>query len=163
MIPQAALPEAGFRVGADLEAYEPVGCGRCSQSGYRGRIGLFSVMGMSERIKELTIERRRRRPRSPRSRARRACSPCARTACEGPRRRHLDRRSRARRLLTQASADRAQAFGAQATIKRPMSIDFAAVLSRMVEERASDVHLTPGFPRRCACAAGSRRWRTTRR
>ena len=27
-----------------------------------------------------------------------------------------------------------------------MSIDFAAVLSRMVEERASDVHLTPGFP-----------------
>src|SRR5919204_281391 len=27
-----------------------------------------------------------------------------------------------------------------------MSVDFAAVLTRMVEERASDVHLSPGFP-----------------
>jgi type IV pilus assembly protein PilB len=53
---QAALTEAGFRVGADVEAYEPVGCQRCSQSGYRGRIGLFSVMSVSERIKELTID-----------------------------------------------------------------------------------------------------------
>jgi len=56
MIPQAALLEAGFRVGADLEAYEPVGCGRCNQSGYRGRIGLFSVMEMTEELKELTVE-----------------------------------------------------------------------------------------------------------
>jgi type IV pilus assembly protein PilB len=50
-----ALEEAGFRVGADVEAYEPVGCTRCNRSGYRGRIGLFSVMEMSDRIKELTI------------------------------------------------------------------------------------------------------------
>ena len=55
MLPQAALAEAGFRVGGDVEAYEPGGCARCGQSGFRGRIGLFSVMGMSERIKELTI------------------------------------------------------------------------------------------------------------
>jgi type IV pilus assembly protein PilB len=55
VIPQAALEEAGFRVGADVEAYEPVGCARCGNSGYRGRIGLFSVMLMSERIKELTV------------------------------------------------------------------------------------------------------------
>src|ERR1044071_5111157 len=27
-----------------------------------------------------------------------------------------------------------------------MSLDFAAVLTKMVEMRASDVHLTPGFP-----------------
>jgi type IV pilus assembly protein PilB len=53
--PQAAMNEAGFRVGADLEAYEPVGCARCNRSGYRGRIGLFSVMPMSERIKDLAI------------------------------------------------------------------------------------------------------------
>jgi type IV pilus assembly protein PilB len=56
MIPQVALSEAGFRVGADLEAYEPVGCGRCNQSGYRGRIGLFSVMEMSDELKELTVD-----------------------------------------------------------------------------------------------------------
>jgi type IV pilus assembly protein PilB len=55
VIPQKALNDAGFRVGADLEAYEPVGCRRCNASGYKGRIGLFSVMMMSERVKALTI------------------------------------------------------------------------------------------------------------
>jgi type IV pilus assembly protein PilB len=55
VIPQDALVASGFRVGADLEAYEPVGCGRCSHTGYRGRIGLFSVMQMSDQIKELTV------------------------------------------------------------------------------------------------------------
>ena len=57
VIPKDALLESGFRVGADLEAYEPVGCSRCNGSGYRGRIGLFSVMVMSEEIKELTVKR----------------------------------------------------------------------------------------------------------
>jgi type IV pilus assembly protein PilB len=55
VIPQQALTEANFRVGADVEAYEPLGCARCNQSGYRGRIGLFSVMMMSEEIKDLTV------------------------------------------------------------------------------------------------------------
>ena len=31
IIPAAALAEAGIRADADVEAYEPVGCGRCSQ------------------------------------------------------------------------------------------------------------------------------------
>ncbi len=57
VIPQTALAESGFRVGADLEAYEAVGCARCGHSGYRGRIGLFSVMVMSEEIKSLTVQR----------------------------------------------------------------------------------------------------------
>jgi type IV pilus assembly protein PilB len=56
VISQAALVEAGFRVGGDVEAYEPVGCPRCGNSGYRGRIGLFSVMTMSERLKEMTVD-----------------------------------------------------------------------------------------------------------
>ena len=80
VIPQVALHEAGFRVGADLEAYEPVGCGRCNRTGYRGRIGLFSVMRMTEEIKELTDQRRL----GGRDHARRARAgdgrPCARTA-----------------------------------------------------------------------------------
>ena len=57
VLPQEALNESGFRVGADLEAYEAVGCARCSHSGYRGRIGLFSVMTMSDEIKSLTVQR----------------------------------------------------------------------------------------------------------
>ena len=55
VVPPEALREAGLRVGAELEAYEPVGCGRCNQTGYRGRVGLYSVMKMSERIKEMTV------------------------------------------------------------------------------------------------------------
>ncbi|HEX5763193.1 MAG TPA: ATPase, T2SS/T4P/T4SS family [Solirubrobacterales bacterium] len=50
-----ALAAADIRVGAELEGYEPVGCSRCNQSGYKGRVGLFSVMQMSERIKEMTV------------------------------------------------------------------------------------------------------------
>jgi type IV pilus assembly protein PilB len=53
--PAQALLESGFRIGADLEAYEPVGCARCNRTGYRGRIGIFSVMVMSEELKELAI------------------------------------------------------------------------------------------------------------
>ena len=55
MIPSAALAEAGVSVYADVEAYEPAGCGHCNQSGYRGRVGLYSVMAMSDRLKEMAV------------------------------------------------------------------------------------------------------------
>ncbi len=55
--PPEALLEAGLRVGTDLEVYEPVGCARCNHTGYRGRIGLYSVMPMSDEIKSLTVSR----------------------------------------------------------------------------------------------------------
>jgi type IV pilus assembly protein PilB len=57
VIPPAALSEAGVRVGAEVEAYEPVGCARCNQSGYQGRVGIYSVMSLSDRLKEMTIAR----------------------------------------------------------------------------------------------------------
>jgi type IV pilus assembly protein PilB len=55
VMPQAVLEESGFSVDGDLEVYEPVGCARCMTSGYRGRVGLFSVMVMSDRIKDLAV------------------------------------------------------------------------------------------------------------
>ena len=55
VLPKQALADAGFRVGTDVEAYEPVGCTSCNRTGFRGRIGIFSVMEMSDRIKELTV------------------------------------------------------------------------------------------------------------
>jgi type IV pilus assembly protein PilB len=57
-IPVTTLAEAGIRAVADLEAYEPVGCARCNQSGYKGRVGLYSVMQMSEGLKEMTVAQR---------------------------------------------------------------------------------------------------------
>ena len=55
VVSQGVLVEAGFRVGTDLEAYEPVGCQRCHGSGYRGRMGIYSVMVLSEGIKEMVV------------------------------------------------------------------------------------------------------------
>jgi type IV pilus assembly protein PilB len=53
-----ALRAAGFRHAAfELEAYEPAGCARCGGTGYRGRLGLYEVMSMSDELRELTIER----------------------------------------------------------------------------------------------------------
>jgi type IV pilus assembly protein PilB len=57
LISVEALAAAGVRSGADVEGYEPAGCPRCNNSGYRGRVGLYSAMMMSEGIKELTIRR----------------------------------------------------------------------------------------------------------
>ena len=57
MIPAAALAEAGIQVEADVEAFEPVGCPRCGHSGYRGRVGIYSVMSLSEKLKEMTVDR----------------------------------------------------------------------------------------------------------
>src|SRR5687768_16010663 len=51
------LRESGFPARADVEGYEPVGCARCGNSGYKGRLGLYEVMEMSEEIRELTINR----------------------------------------------------------------------------------------------------------
>ena len=53
----AALESAGFRVAFDVEAFQPVGCPRCSGTGYKGRCGLYEVMSLSEEIRALTIQR----------------------------------------------------------------------------------------------------------
>jgi type IV pilus assembly protein PilB len=52
-----ALAQQGIRSVGDVEAYEPTGCARCKGHGYLGRIALFSVMMMSEELKELTVRR----------------------------------------------------------------------------------------------------------
>lgn len=44
-----------YHIHTDLEAYSPKGCKRCGYSGYKGRIGIYEAMIMSEEIRELTI------------------------------------------------------------------------------------------------------------
>jgi type IV pilus assembly protein PilB len=52
------LRNAGFFDAAfDIEAFEPTGCPRCGQSGYKGRVGLYEVMKISDEIRELTVDR----------------------------------------------------------------------------------------------------------
>ncbi|HEY3187335.1 MAG TPA: ATPase, T2SS/T4P/T4SS family [Solirubrobacteraceae bacterium] len=48
----------GFRVEEDaLQVCEAVGCTRCGHSGYRGRLGLYEVMPVTEEIRQLIVRR----------------------------------------------------------------------------------------------------------
>jgi len=47
------LAEHGLTGAQPLEA---VGCSRCGGSGYRGRVGLYEVMTVTERIRALVLE-----------------------------------------------------------------------------------------------------------
>jgi type IV pilus assembly protein PilB len=51
----AVLAEHGLE---GAEVYEPVGCFRCGETGYRGRIGLYEVMPVTEEIRVLLLDRR---------------------------------------------------------------------------------------------------------
>lgn len=55
----AALRESGFDVRDDFDVHvhEPVGCPRCGGSGYKGRLGLYEVMTVTDEIRRLAIER----------------------------------------------------------------------------------------------------------
>jgi type IV pilus assembly protein PilB len=52
------LAENGFDVARGFTAYEPGGCVRCGQSGYRGRTGIYEVMTVSEAIRRLILDHR---------------------------------------------------------------------------------------------------------
>jgi type IV pilus assembly protein PilB len=48
----------GFDLAAGaVEVFEAVGCPRCSGSGYKGRIGLYEVMAVTDEIRELIVQR----------------------------------------------------------------------------------------------------------
>jgi type IV pilus assembly protein PilB len=49
------LRAAGFEAAEEIAGYEPVGCGRCGNTGYRGRIGLYEVMVVNEEIRSLVM------------------------------------------------------------------------------------------------------------
>ncbi|MEX2405827.1 MAG: ATPase, T2SS/T4P/T4SS family, partial [Actinomycetota bacterium] len=53
------LREAGFDAAkhAQGQFFRAVGCTACSNTGYRGRFGLYEVMPMTEEIERLTVER----------------------------------------------------------------------------------------------------------
>jgi type IV pilus assembly protein PilB len=46
------VPQAG-----EVRIFEPLGCARCRETGYRGRIGLFEVMTVTDEIRALIVAR----------------------------------------------------------------------------------------------------------
>jgi type IV pilus assembly protein PilB len=57
ILSREVLEDHGFPALSDVEAYKPVGCSRCNGSGYKGRLGLYEVMQISEPIRSLAIQR----------------------------------------------------------------------------------------------------------
>jgi type IV pilus assembly protein PilB len=51
--PARAVLDGGDKV----DVFEPQGCPRCRHTGYRGRIGLYEVMTMSDEIRALVVAR----------------------------------------------------------------------------------------------------------
>jgi type IV pilus assembly protein PilB len=56
-IPADVLRLNGFTVSEGIDAYEPNGCPRCGHSGYKGRLGLYEVMTVTDEIRKLAIAR----------------------------------------------------------------------------------------------------------
>jgi type IV pilus assembly protein PilB len=53
-VSESVLAEHGL---SGAEPYEAVGCSRCGGTGYRGRVGVYEVMTVSEHIRVLILER----------------------------------------------------------------------------------------------------------
>jgi type IV pilus assembly protein PilB len=57
-ISDALLLEAGFEA-SDLDGtwqpYKPVGCDRCNGSGYKGRVGIYQIMPITENIERIIL------------------------------------------------------------------------------------------------------------
>jgi len=57
-IPEEALLEAGFReeeLDGSWQPYKAVGCERCGGNGYKGRVGIYQVMPISEEIERIIL------------------------------------------------------------------------------------------------------------
>ena len=57
-IPEQALVEAGFSendLDGSWQAYKPGGCELCKDSGYKGRVGIYQVMPISEEIQRIIL------------------------------------------------------------------------------------------------------------
>ena len=51
------IRELGLKDETPFEIYQPTGCPRCNDTGYKGRTGLYEVMLVSSRIREMILDR----------------------------------------------------------------------------------------------------------
>ena len=56
-MPPEALAEIGFPAeeAQTLKAYKGQGCSTCNNTGYKGRVGLYEVMEITDEIRELIL------------------------------------------------------------------------------------------------------------
>jgi type IV pilus assembly protein PilB len=57
-VTKEVLAENGFDPErGPMEAFEPVGCVRCSGSGFKGRLGIYEVMPVTDELRSLILEK----------------------------------------------------------------------------------------------------------
>jgi type IV pilus assembly protein PilB len=56
-VPPKALEQIGFSVddARTVKAYKGTGCDRCNKTGYKGRVGLYEVMEITDELRELIL------------------------------------------------------------------------------------------------------------
>lgn len=47
----------GCNMDEDITIYEPCGCSKCDNTGFKGRIGVYEIMKMSPRLKTIISKR----------------------------------------------------------------------------------------------------------
>ncbi|MBN1885797.1 MAG: type IV-A pilus assembly ATPase PilB [Candidatus Krumholzibacteriota bacterium] len=52
-----AMRELGIANAQPFTIYEPIGCPKCSGTGYKGRTGLYEVMPISEEVRQMILDR----------------------------------------------------------------------------------------------------------
>ena len=93
--------EHGFDVDDhELHVFEAGGCARCGGTGYKGRLGLYEVMTVTEEIRSLAIGRASADAIAEAGDPQRDAAPARRGPREGPRRADVVRRARARHGLS---------------------------------------------------------------
>ncbi len=58
MLQRLGFPDEAVHGWRDVTLYRPVGCSRCNNTGYKGRLGLYEIMPVSEAIERLIVERK---------------------------------------------------------------------------------------------------------
>ena len=82
-IPAEALRKEGFEesdIASGIRVYKAVGCGQCTD-GYKGRVGIYQVMPVTETIGRIIMEGGGRHRISATRRPKRASGICAVRAC----------------------------------------------------------------------------------
>ena len=58
MLERLSFPQQAIENWKNVNLYRPAGCARCNHTGYKGRMGIYEVMPVSEAIERLIVERK---------------------------------------------------------------------------------------------------------
>jgi type IV pilus assembly protein PilB len=58
MLERLGFPEHAMENWKDITLHRATGCGRCNNTGYKGRLGLYEIMLVTEAVERLIVERK---------------------------------------------------------------------------------------------------------